>query len=127
MKKTIKLFVASFAVAVFGFLAVAPVATVAAYDPFGQVDCSGGGDACDKIQNTKGADNLIGTIISTLLFVIGALSVIMIIVAGIMYVTSTGDSGKVTRAKNTLTYSIVGLVVAFLAYAIVFWVLGVFK
>ena len=106
MKKTIKLFVASFAVAVFGFVAVAPVATVAAYDPFGQVD---------------------GTIISTLLFVIGALSVIMIIVAGIMYVTSTGDSGKVTRAKNTLTYSIVGLVVAFLAYAIVFWVLGVFK
>ena len=44
-----------------------------------------------------------------------------------MYATSTGDSGKVTRAKNTLTYAIVGLVVAFLAYAIVFWVLGLFK
>lgn len=127
MKKHIKLFVASLAVMALGLFAVVPVTTVAAYDPFGQVDCSGGGAACDKIQDNKGADSLIGTIISTLLFVIGALSVVMIIVAGIMYVTSTGDSGKVTRAKNTLTYSIVGLVVAFLAYAIVFWVLGLFK
>jgi len=50
----------------------------------------------------------------------------MIIFAGILYTTSAGDASKVTRAKNTLTYSIVGLLLAFLAFAIVNWVLKLF-
>ena len=65
------------------------------------------------------------TIIDTLLFVVGVLAVIMIIVGGIMYATSTGDSGRVSKAKNTMTYAIVGLVVAMAAYAIVHWVFDI--
>ena len=51
------------------------------------------------------------------------MSVIMLIYGGIQYVLSTGDSGKVTNAKNTILYAVVGLIVAILSYAIVNFVL----
>ena len=70
----------------------------------------------------KGPGDLIATIVNILLFLIGTISVIMIIIGGILYATSAGDSGNVTKAKNTIMYAVVGLVVAFLAYAIVNWV-----
>ncbi len=58
-----------------------------------------------------------------LLFIIGAISVIMLIIGGIRYTVSQGDSSQVTSAKNTILYSIVGLVVAILAYAAVDFVI----
>lgn len=64
------------------------------------------------------------TIVNVLLFIIGAISVIMLIIGGIRYTLSGGDSGAVTSAKNTILYAIIGLVVAFLAFAIVNFVLG---
>jgi len=58
------------------------------------------------------------------LFVIGALSVLMLIYGGILYTISAGDSGKVTTAKNTIMYAVIGIVVALLAFAIVNFVIG---
>lgn len=75
-----------------------------------------------KDQN-KSPAQLIATIVNVLLFIIGAIAVIMIIIGGILYVTSAGDSGNVTKAKNTILYAVVGLVIAFLAYAIVNFVI----
>ncbi|MBC7459225.1 hypothetical protein H7200_00750 [Candidatus Saccharibacteria bacterium] len=69
---------------------------------------------------------LIKTIVNVLLFIIGLISVIMIIIGGFMYTTSAGDSGQVTKAKNTLLYAVIGLVVAFLAFAIVNYVVNLF-
>ena len=54
---------------------------------------------------------------------VGILSVIMLIWGGILYTTSSGDSNKVTTAKNTIMYAVIGLVVAIFAYAIVNFVL----
>ncbi len=71
-----------------------------------------------------GANSIFNTIVNVLLFLIGAISVIMLIIGGIRYTISAGDSGNVTAAKNTILYAIVGLVIAFLAFAIVNWVLG---
>lgn len=79
-----------------------------------------------KDQNASGGD-LVKNIVNVLLFIVGGISVIMIIVGGLLYVTSAGDSGGVTRAKATLTYAIVGLVVSFLAFAIVNFVFGLIK
>ncbi len=62
---------------------------------------------------------ILGTITNVLFFIIGALAVIMIIYSGIRYTTSAGNPAGVTAAKNSLIYSVVGLVVAILAYAIV--------
>ncbi len=120
--KRIKLLVAGLAVAFFGAFALVPVSSVGAIDPLGNI-CADNPDS--EVCQSKGddANKLIKDLINVLLFIVGALSVIMIIVGGILYVISAGDSGKVARAKNTLMYSIVGLVVAFIGFAIVNWVL----
>lgn len=70
-----------------------------------------------------GDDGIVTTIVNILLFVIGIISVIMIIIGGIRYAVSGGNSTAVTAAKNTILYAIVGLVIALFAYAIVNFVL----
>lgn len=122
--KKIKLLIAAFAVVFIGAFALVPATSVGAIDPLGAA-CAESPDS--EICTNKGEDapTLIKTLINTLLFVVGALAVVMIIVSGVLYVISTGDAGKVAKAKNTLMYSIVGLVVSFLAYAVVNWVLDV--
>jgi len=69
----------------------------------------------------------VGIIVNTLLYALGAVSVVVIIIAGIGYTTSTGDPAAITKAKSTLMYAVVGLVVALLSYAIVNFVLGIFN
>src|SRR5262245_5917613 len=66
------------------------------------------------------------SITTILLFIIVSISVIVIIVGGIRYVLSSGDQTAVTNAKNTILYAVIGLVVAFMAYAIVNFVTGQF-
>lgn len=77
--------------------------------------------------NPTNVSSIIETTINILLFAVGILSVIMIIYAGIRYVTSAGNSQSVSAAKNTLIYSIVGLVIAIVAYALVDWVFTTIK
>lgn len=84
------------------------------------------------INDTKptGAKTDLPTVLKSvtniLLFLIGAISVIIIIVGGLRYVTSAGDSNAVNGAKNTILYAVVGLVVAAIAYAIVNFVVTKF-
>lgn len=73
-----------------------------------------------------GPGGIITTITNVLLFIAGALAVVMIIFGGLRYATSAGNSASVTAAKNTILYAIVGLIIAFLAFAIVNFVLGSF-
>ncbi len=63
-------------------------------------------------------------IINVILYVVGILAVVMVIIGGVQYTTSGGDQAAVTKAKNTILYGIVGLVIAILAYAIVNFVIG---
>lgn len=63
------------------------------------------------------------TVANILLFLVGAIAVIMLIIGGIRYVVSGGDQSAVTGAKNTILYAIVGIVVAFLAFAAVDFVI----
>ena len=76
-------------------------------------------------EPSSGSDQLFGeggtfqTIANILLFVVGAISVLMLIVGGIRYVVSAGDQQAVTNAKNTILYAIVGIVLAFIAFAAV--------
>jgi hypothetical protein len=86
------------------------------------VNCGQGTGTPTELFN--GNNSIFRTIVNVLLFIIGAISVIMLIIGGIRYTISNGDSGAVTSAKNTILYAIVGLIIAFLAFAIVNWVLG---
>lgn len=56
--------------------------------------------------------------------VVGIIAVVMLIVGGLKYITSGGDSGNVTGAKNTILYAIIGLVIVALAQVIVQFVIG---
>lgn len=56
--------------------------------------------------------------------IVGIIAVIMIIVGGLKYITSGGDSSKVGSAKNTLLYAIIGLIIVALAQIIVHFVIG---
>jgi ABC-type Fe3+ transport system permease subunit len=71
-----------------------------------------------------GAGGIFTTIVNILLFIIGALSVIMLIIGGIRYTVSGGNQSAITAAKNTIMYAIVGIIIAVLAYAIVNFVLS---
>ncbi len=76
------------------------------------------GDLPKAMANTE----TLKKIISTVLSIIGALSLLMITVSGLRYILSGGDEQKVAKAKNGIIYSLVGLAVAISAQAIVAFV-----
>ena len=72
-----------------------------------------------KGKSIDGDKGLIKTVVNVLLWAVGILSVIMIIFSGFRYITSAGDASKTKSARSTLIYSVVGLIVAIMAWAIV--------
>lgn len=82
-------------------------------------------DACLNDNPNGGArvNTLIKNIINLFSLVVGVIAVIMIIVGGLKYITSGGDSGNITGAKNTILYALIGLVIVALAQVIVRFVL----
>lgn len=79
---------------------------------------------CDDCpENLFGDGGIFKTITNTVLYIVGVVAVIMLIIGGIKYVVSGGDAKKVTDAKNTVLYAIIGLIIAFLAFAIVNFVI----
>ena len=122
MTKKLRTIVAALLVSAgLGAAVAAPVAYAAPADEVQKgINLAGGG------SGSTDAGDIISLIVKVLMFIIGAISVIMIIVGGIRYTISQGDSSAVTSAKNTILYSIIGLVVAILAYAAVKFVVGSF-
>lgn len=80
------------------------------------------GDAGSDCTDT-GVTNLVSAAVTILSFVAGIAAVIMIVISGLRYVTSGGDSGKVASAKNALIYALVGIAVAALAQLLVHFAL----
>ena len=80
---------------------------------------------CGAVKQDDAPD-IIKNVITTILLILGMVAVIMIIIGGIRYTTSNGDAGSIKGAKDTILYSVIGLVVAILAYAIVNFVVGAF-
>ena len=80
------------------------------------------------IADNKDLMGTLTTIINVVVGVVGFVAVAMIVMGGISFATSQGDASKTTKARNTILYGVVGLVVALLAFAIVNFVSGaVFK
>lgn len=79
---------------------------------------------CDQCpENLFGDAGIFKQITNVVLYIVGVIAVIMLIIGGIKYVVSGGDAKKVTDAKNTVLYAIIGLIIAFLAFAIVNFVI----
>ena len=119
--------VAFFALAM-GFLVLAPpvqAADTATPENIKEI-CDANPDAsiCSDLEDPDGLNSTFQNLISVMLFAAGIIAVIMIIVSGIRMTTSRGVPEAVTKARHTLMYSIIGLVVAVMAFAIVNFVLG---
>lgn len=71
-----------------------------------------------------GENGVVTRVVSILSMVVGVLSVIMIVIGGLRYVLSAGDSNNTGAAKNTILYAVIGLVIALLAQAIVVFVIS---
>lgn len=74
-------------------------------------------------NSTNNLFDTVNKIINVVLGVIGIVAVVVIIVGGVSYLTSQGDAGKVAKAKNTILYGVVGMMVALLAFAVVNFIL----
>lgn len=131
LRKTIVAAVAAFA------LMVIPLAVPASVSAANQIEncLSGGatlslgdnaGSNCPAGTNNVGTqrvNNIITTIVNIFSAIVGVIAVIMIVYGGFKYITSGGDSGNVSSAKNTIIYAVIGLVVVALAQFIVQFVL----
>lgn len=115
---------------VFGLSGVAMISPAAAkgFCPNGQpwdtsyTECDANkGGVVGQQTNLMGVLNVV---INVVLGVVGFVAVAMIIMGGISYTTSQGDAAKTTKARNTILYGVVGLVIALLAFAIVNFVLS---
>ena len=80
----------------------------------------------DQATDLFGSAGIFTTVSNVMLFVVGAISVSMIIIGGLRDVTSGGNTANVTAAKNTILYAIVGVVVSLFAYAMINFVLTSF-
>ena len=122
MKKTIKQLAAVAVVPVVGAtMGLNSTTAGAQVDEINRgLNAVGGSNSSATLQ----VDEIVLAVVNWLLFAVGVISVIMLIVGGIKYATSAGDSNKVTSAKNTIMYAIIGLAVAVLAFAIVGFVMN---
>lgn len=92
-----------------------------------EIEGTNGLAGCSDLNSASNQNDLMKTvnqIINIVIGVIGFAAVAMTIYGGVQYTTSAGDPGKVKKAKDTIMYGIVGLVVAILAFAIVNFVLS---
>ena len=101
---------------------------------------SAAGDVCSSSASSEvkeaagcsgGSDDLPNVIVSILNVIIGVagfISVIWIIIGGVNYMTSSGDPNKTKKARDTILYACIGLIICVLSFAIVnFVILNVLK
>ena len=86
---------------------------------------TGGGEVRPFSGNNADTDltTIIINIINAILGVLGLVAVVVIIIGGINYMTSSGEAAKVKKAKDTILYGVIGLVICVLAFAIVNFVI----
>lgn len=112
-----------FTIAFVGLLGVSSLAAASLLVPDASAQVTSGINAATTGEmRGKSVDNTVGSIVNVLLWVVGILSVTMIVWSGFKYITSAGDTSKLASAKSTLIYAVVGLIIAILAYAIVTFV-----
>ena len=80
--------------------------------------------ACKDLSKPDGLSNTLKNATNTVLFIAGALAVIMIIYGAIRFMTAHGNEKQVESARLIVTYSVIGLIIAILAYALVNFVLS---
>ena len=109
-------------------LVAPPMAFAGLFDNAKNEACGGaqlqGGQAGCSTADTSSLDKTLSAVINILTVVVGIVAVIMIIINGLRFVTSGGDSNKVSSAKNGILWAVIGIAVVALAQFIVKFVLN---
>ena len=79
---------------------------------------------CDASTEDGEIGNVAQNIINVVIAVLGIVAVLFVVIGAAQYMTSQGDPSKLKKAKDTIVYAVLGVVLAVLAYAIVNFVLG---
>ena len=111
------------AFAVFSAMISAPYARAATFE-LSVSDGASSARGMDQVATLFGSTGVFTTISNVMLFAVGAISVIMVVVGGLRYVVSGGNSTSVSAAKNTILYAVVGLIISLLAYAMINFVIS---
>lgn len=118
---------ASLFVGVLGLVAPTPVVAQSNEVITGEL-CSGpkvlDPTACNPGTAQSALGRILSVIVQTLVFIVGGISMIMIVIGGLRYVTSAGDPNTTKAAKDTVLYAVIGIVVAVLAQGLVTFVLS---
>lgn len=77
----------------------------------------------NNLPNVQANQGTIQTILTLVFTVTGAIAVVMVIIGGIKYSSSGGDPSAVSKAKNTIIFAVVGLILSILSVSIVNFVL----
>lgn len=73
----------------------------------------------DSLPHSGANSSTIGNILEILFVTLGALALLMVVVAGLRYVTSAGKPDETAAAKRQILYALAGLILAALAAVIV--------
>ena len=82
------------------------------------------GSEVTPVKDTGNLTEGVTNIISAVIGVLGLACVVVMIIGGVNYMTSSGDTAKVKKAKDTILYGLIGLIVCVLAFAIVNFVIS---
>jgi hypothetical protein len=88
------------------------------------VNCPDGGTCYTGLPKIAAGSSELHTVLTIVFGIAAAISVLMIVVGGLLFVTSGGNPQNVTRARETVLYSVIGLLVSLLAETIVAFALG---
>jgi heme/copper-type cytochrome/quinol oxidase subunit 2 len=76
------------------------------------------GGAENDVATIQGFECLLANILTVFIALIGLAAFVMVVIAAFRYLLSGGNSKGTEQAKNTLTYAIIGIVVALSAFII---------
>lgn len=93
---------------------------------FAQTLTPGTGQGQVNIPTVQADSATLANLLGTVYGIAGTVCVIIVIIAGYMYVTSAGNSAQTVKAKNAILYAVIGLVIILLAFVITQFVLGRF-
>lgn len=112
-----------------GLFLFAPPVQVSAFDPVDNQVCRDGAAsssaACTSTSSSNpiaGPDGILLKITNIIAYLAGAAAVIIIVVAGLYFITANGDASKVASARSAVIYAVIGLVVIIAARALVIFV-----
>ena len=129
MKKTILKIITMVTACIFSIGLISP-----AVFADGVTDICNSPDAASAVKKAAGCEgngnelpSIIENILEAIIIILGTVAVIFVIIGGVNYMTSSGDTGKLEKAKKTILYACIGLVICVLSFIIVNWTISAIK